>query len=121
MKALDECPDCSDIPCECGLPNTSAAAATEELQSVDQRRLVQRLLVLLDMADDLLSTRDVLLDGWPAAREWHAEYETLPLGEERMSEAQRSSPSSPGGDSSLLNDQTLAHADENISNQNKTQ
>ena len=29
--------------------------------------------------------------------------ETLPLGVERMSEAQRSSPSAPGGDPSLLN------------------
>jgi len=32
---------------------------------------------MLDKADDLLSTGDVLLDGWPAAREWHAEYEKL--------------------------------------------
>jgi hypothetical protein len=36
--------------------------------------IVQRLLTLLDKADGLLSNGDLMLDGWPAAREWHAEY-----------------------------------------------
>ena len=50
---------------------------TDSVEGDSVHRLVQRLLSMLDKADDLLSTGDVLLDGWPAAREWHAEYEKL--------------------------------------------
>jgi hypothetical protein len=57
--------------------------------------LVQRLFVMLDKADDLLSTGDVMLDGWPAAREWHAEYEKL--------SAPSAAPPIPSADSGTVN------------------